>query len=190
MKFLLYTLLTIPMSIFSQEISVEKLDSILKAVPFVGNSVVYEKVFYLDSLNSKEKVFNAAKAMVIKNINYKYSKIDEDRVSGNISTFIEYSLVANTVLGKFPYSIKSKLSIDVKENRFRIRIFDNIATGVLMNTPFQVYLPTQVLYEINKLAIGEFKPKRSIVYGWDKIIRNIIDYFGVMIAEGIKDDDF
>ncbi len=90
MNKLFFFLLCIPFLGLSQEDQQHNIDSIFSTIPFKGGEVVYEAVIKLDSINNKEKVFNAAKYVLLNNTNYKHSKIDEDRIMGSLHTEISF----------------------------------------------------------------------------------------------------
>jgi len=190
MKRLLLLFLLTPVLCFSQE-AAQNLDSIFSTIPFKGSEIIYEEVIKLDSINDKVKVFNAAKAVLIKNTNYKYTKIDEDRISGSINTEISFSFIVKPGFAKFTLNAKSKVSIDVKENRFRVRIYQNTAKVYVLDQEAKYEMEKLLQAEKEKLSEGKLKYEKSMIVAWDKNIEIILQAFSTLIKEGVKgEDDF
>lgn len=190
MKRLLLLFLLTPVLCFTQEAALS-LDSIFSTIPFKGNEIVYEEVIKLDNINDKEKVFNAAKAVLIKNTNYKYSKIDEDRISGSINTEISFSFIVKPGIVKFQYNAQSKVSIDIKENRFRVRVYRNTAKANLLGEELEYEMERTLQWEKERIANGKLKFEKSMIVPWDKNIKDILQAFSILIKEGVKgEDDF
>lgn len=178
MKVLLVLLVLSPLISFSQ----------LENVPLKDGKVSYEKVIVLDSINDKELVFNAAKSALVRNANYKYSKIDEDRVAGNITTEITFSFIVNSPLGRWNYNAKSNLSIDVKENRFRIRLYNNTASFILMQQLVTYEFESAYAAQREAIAKGKYNVKKDNVTPWNSRLMGILEAFSVLVKDGIKDD--
>lgn len=166
------------------------LDSIFNSIPFKDGQIIYEKVFYIDSINNKDIVFNAAKSALIKNTNYKYSKIDDDRNSGNISCNISFQFSANPGIIELSYDAKSIISIDVKENRFRVRLFNNTASVIVMGITTDYNMGELYDYEFGRKNKNRWKAKNSIILSWHEKLSLILNAFGLIIKKGITNDDF
>jgi hypothetical protein len=160
----------------------------LESIPYNNGQIVYEKVIYLDSVNDRDIVFNSAKAALIKNTNYKYTKVDEDRNSGNITTQISFVFNAKPGIMFLPYTAVSNLSIDVKENRFRVRLYNNNASIILMNEKVEYELLRSYLFELDKISQNNWVEKKSMVLPWDKKLKEIFSAFAVLVKEGVNDD--
>jgi hypothetical protein len=160
----------------------------LEKVPLKDGQILFEKIILLDSVNDKNIVFNSAKSALIRNTNYKYTKVDEDRTSGNITTEITFTFLQNSVFGPWEFNAKSNLSIDVKENRFRIRLYNNTASFMLMNR--LVEYEFNKTYAIQKDAIekGNYKIKKDAVTPWNDKLLTILNAFGELVKDGVKDD--
>lgn len=179
-----------PVFCSSQEAALN-LDSIFSKIPFKGSEIVYEEVIKLDSINDKVKVFNAAKAVLIKNTNYKYTKIDEDRISGTINTEISFSFIVKPGIAKFTLNAQSKVSIEVKENRFRVRVYQNTAKARLMGEEFNYEMEKIFQAEKERLSEGRLKYEKSMIVVWDMNLQTILKAFSTLIKEGVKgEDDF
>lgn len=197
MKRLLLLFLLSPLFSFCQE-TLYDTDSIFNTIPLKGSEIVYEEVFKLDSINDKVKVFNAAKAALMKNTNYKYTKVDEDRVSGTIETEVVFSfktkqsVYSEMFVRPTFFDAKCKITIDVKENRFRVRLTDNVARAITPNTSyFNIKMEGIFLKEKEMLAEGELKYDKSLLIKWDSYLDNILKMFGTLIKDGVKgEDDF
>jgi hypothetical protein len=179
-------LIVLPEFVFSQTREIS--DSSFYQVPFNNGQIVYEKVFHLDTVSNKDAVFNAAKSALIKNANYKYGKIDEDRNAGNISSEITFNFSVKPGIAKFVLTAKSILSIDIKENRFRVRIFNNNASVILLNTPVNYEMAESYKLEQEQITKEKWKASKSIILNWHKHLVLIIDAFGILIKKGINDD--
>lgn len=160
----------------------------LESIPFKDGQVIYEKVIYIDSVNNRDVVFNSAKAALIKNTNYKYTKVDEDRSSGSITTQISFLFSAKPGIMALPFTAVSNLSIDVKENRFRIRLYNNNASILVMNQKVEYELLRSYLFELDKISKNNWVEKKSIVLPWDKKLNEIFTAFATLVKEGVKDD--
>jgi hypothetical protein len=160
----------------------------LESVPYNNGQIVYEKVIYIDSVNDRNIVFNSAKAALIKNTNYKYTKIDEDRNSGNITTQISFLFNAKPGIIGLAFSAVSNLSIDVKENRFRIRLYNNNASLVVMNQKIDYDILSSYLFEKEKINQGKWIEKKSVVLPWDKKLNEIFLAFASLVKEGVNDE--
>lgn len=178
MKIFFSILLLFPLICFSQ----------LENAPLKDGKLTYEKVIVLDSVNDRNLVYNAAKSALVRNTNYKYTKVDEDRTSGNITTEINFIVVVPTSLGRMTYNAKSNLSIDVKENRFRIRLFNNTASFVLMQQLIVMQLDNVYLAQKELIANGKYKPKRDNFTSWNNKLNEILDAFVYLVKEGVKDE--
>ncbi|HQS23885.1 MAG: hypothetical protein B7Y11_05015 [Sphingobacteriia bacterium 24-36-13] len=178
MKVLFSIFLFIPILSFSQ----------LENVPLKEGKVSFEKVIVLDSINNKDLVFNAAKSALVRNANYKYSKIDEDRVAGNITTEITFSFIVNSPLGRWNYNAKSNLSIDVKENRFRIRLYNNTASFILMQQLVTYEFESAYAVQKEAIASGKYKVKKDNVTPWNSKLLGILEAFAFLVKDGIKDE--
>ena len=190
MKKVLLLLFITPVLCFSQE-TVLSIDSIFSAIPFKGSEIIYEEVIKLDSINDKVKVFNAAKAVLIKNTNYKYTKIDEDRISSSINTEISFSFIVKPGIARFTLNAQSKVSIEVKENRFRVRIYQNTAKASLMGEEFNYEMEKVLQFEKDKHSEGKLKYEKSMIAGWHKNLETILKAFSTLIKEGVRgEDDF
>jgi len=173
-----------PIFAFSQK------DSNFYKVPFTNNDIIYESVVHLDSVYGKNKVFNAAKSTLIRNTNYKYSKVDEDRNSGNITAEITFDFVAKPLdFSKATFHGHSFLSIDVKEDRFRIRLYGNSASLFSEDKP-DFTMPTSYLQEKNQIKEHLWKESRSLIIPWHRQLETILQAFQMLIKDGLKDDDF
>lgn len=179
---LIILMLFMPFLSFAQE------DTILNRIPFKDGQIVYEKVFYLDSVNDKDKVFNAAKAAIIRNSNYKYSKVDEDRVARNITTEISFPFAAKPGIVRITLTAKARLSIDVRENRFRVRVYDNLASFILMGETVSYELLHTYSYEKEQVEKGKWRVAKSVAVPWDEKLSLIMNTFGLLIYDSIKDD--
>lgn len=160
----------------------------LESVPFNNGQIVYEKIIHLDSVNDKDVVFNSAKAALIRNTNYKYTKVDEDRNSGSITTQISFLFNAKPGIMGLVFTAISNLSIDVKENRFRIRLYNNNASIVVMNQKVEYELLRSYLFELDKISQNKWVEKKSIVLPWDKKLNEIFSTFAIIVREGVKDE--
>lgn len=190
MKGFLALLFMLPILSFGQD-EPPNIDSIFSTIPYKGNEIVYEEVIKLDNINDKEKVFNVAKAVLIKNTNYKYSKIDEDRISGSINTEISFSFIVKPGIAKFQLNAQSKVSIDIKENRFRVRVYRNTAKANLLGEELEYEMEKTLQWEKERIANGKLKFEKSMIIPWDKNIENILQAFSILIKEGVKgEDDF
>jgi hypothetical protein len=176
--FILSTLLLLTLNCFSQ----------LESIPFKDGQIIYEKVIYLDSVNDRDIVFNSAKAALIKNTNYKYTKVDEDRNSGNITTQISFLFNAKPGIMGLVFTAISSLSIDVKENRFRIRLYNNNASIIVMNQKVEYELLRSYLFELDKISQNKWVEKKSLVLPWDKKLNQIFSTFATLVKEGVKDE--
>lgn len=159
-------------------------------VPIKDGAIIYEKVFNIDSVNDKDRLFNAVKATLIKNTNYKYSKIDEDRTAGSISTSITFEFSNKPNIITIYYTGVSQLTIDIKENRFRVRLFNNAQkTSVLGieggGTMEDIYKNEKKLFDAKK-----WKEKRSVVIPWHKKLSLILEAFGLLVYQNLNDTDF
>jgi len=181
---MVFSLLSLLTFIFFPLLSYAQLEN----APIKDGKLSYEKVIKLDSINDKNLVFNAAKSALVKNTNYRHSKVDEDRVSGNITTEIDFIVVVPTALGRMTYNAKSNLSIDVKENRFRIRLFNNTASFVLMQQLVSFQLDTVYSVQKELIASGRFKPKRDNFSPWNNKLIEILEAFTYLVKEGVKDE--
>ena len=190
MKRLLLLFLLTPVLCLSQE-AAQNLDSIFSTIPFKGSEIIYEEVIKLDSINDKVKVFNAAKAVLIKNTNYKYTKIDEDRISGTLDTEVSFNFSVKPSIARINMEAMCRITIEVKENRFRVRIFRNTAKAFLMNTQFDYEMEKVFQAEKERLSEGRLKYEKSTIVVWDKNIEIILQAFSTLIKEGVKgEDDF
>ncbi len=178
----LLTLLLIPVFCFTQD------DSSFYKIPFKENTIVYEKVFYLDSINDYNKVFNAVKSALIKNTNYKYTKIDEDRTSGNISTEISFPFSAKSGIIRVNFSAKTLLSIDVKPNRFRVRLYNNNASFIVMGETLNLEMAEAYKSEAEQIKKNKWKQQKSVVIPWSEKLELILNGFGFLINKGVDDD--
>ena len=179
-------LIVLPEFIFSQKS--QRIDSSFYHVPFKEGQIVYEKVFYLDTLSNKDAVFTAAKSALIKNTNYKYAEIDEDRDAGSISSEITFDFSVKPGIAKLILTAKSILSIDVKENRFRVRIFNNNASVVLLNVPVDYEMKETYKYELEQIAKEKWKSSKSIILNWHQHLTTIMNAFGILIKKNLTDD--
>jgi hypothetical protein len=179
---LLYILL--PLKSFSQTI-----DS-LPHVPFHDGTIVYEKVYTIDSINDKNKIFNGVKSAIIKNTNYKHSKVDEDRVSGNITTKINFHFSAKPGITRIAFDATSQLSIDVKENRFRVRLYNNLASTTALGMTVTYQMAQTYVNEKQLMEKGKWKKSKSLIIPWDETLSNILLAFEQLVKDGLKDDDF
>ena len=160
----------------------------LESIPFRDGQIIYEKVIYIDSVNNRDIVFNSAKAALIRNTNYKYTKVDEDRNSGNITTQISFVFNAKPGIMALPYTAISNLSIDVKENRFRIRLYNNNASIMVMNQKLDYELLRTYLFELDRINQNKWIEKKSILLPWDKKLNEIFTAFAILVKEGVKDE--
>ncbi|MGV3594407.1 MAG: hypothetical protein ACO1NK_04120 [Sediminibacterium sp.] len=172
----------IPLFSFSQE------DSTFLKIPYKDGSIVYENVFYIDRINDQTKVFNLVKSALIRSTNYKAVKIDEDRTSGNITTEISFAFTAKPGIARIALNATTRLSIDVKENRFRVRLYNNSAMFTLMGQAVIYDMPK--VYEAEKLnqEKGKWKPAKSVVLPWNDSLSLILNSFAYVVSKGINDD--
>lgn len=170
--------LNLPFESFSQ----------LESVPFNNGQIVYEKIIYIDSVNDRDVVFNSAKAALIRNTNYKYTKVDEDRNSGNITTQISFLFSAKPGIMGLVFTAVSNLSIDVKENRFRIRLYNNNASIIIMNQKVEYELSRNYLLELDKINQNNWVEKKSMVLPWDKKLNEIFSSFSILVKDGVNDE--
>ena len=190
MKSLLLLVLFLPLFCFTQEVELPKSDTIFNQIPFSNNEIIYEKVFQIDSVNNRDKIYNSAKAALIQNTNYKYSKIDEDRSSGSITSEIVFFFVAKPGIAKLSFKAICRLSIDVKENRFRVRLYNNTSSFELMGQLISYVLRDTYLLEKERISNGKWKASKSVVLPWHEKLSNILNAFGVLVKQGMKDDNF
>ena len=174
----------LPSFLFAQIKNTEA--EVLTTIPIENGRIVYEKVFMLDSVNDRDKVFNSAKAALIKNVNYKYGKIDEDRVSGSISTQISFMFSAKPGVARINLAGKGLLTVDARENRFRVRISNNTAENPGLLILFD--MPETLNREILMANQDKWKAEKSVIMPWDSHLRQIIDAFGVLISQNVSDD--
>jgi hypothetical protein len=165
-------------------------DSSFQKVPFKDDAIVYEKVFYLDSVNDQTKVFNAVKSTLIKNTNYKASKIDEDRTSGSISTQISFLFSAKPGIARLTFTGTTLISIDVKANRFRVRLYNNKSTMTIMGTLLTYDMAGTYIQESASIEKGKWKEQKSIIIPWDEKLRLILNGFPILIGKGLNEEDF
>jgi len=125
---------------------------------------------------------------LIKNTNYKYEKIDVDRESGNLSTEISFRFNAKPGIAVITYNAKGLLSIDVKENRFRIRLKNNTATFVFQNLSFTQDIPKTIEFENELVKKNKWKYGKSALVPWDAQLRLIVEGIGVEISQNVADD--
>jgi hypothetical protein len=185
-KYLL--ILVLPIIGYSQKQTNYNGKELLAAIPYKDGQIVYESVIYLDSVNDQNQVFNSAKAALIQNTNYKYSKIDEDRIAGSLVTEIRYN-VTNQASIRLNIFAQSLLRIDVKENRFRIRITDHVGLFQLLGEQIQTSLLNFYQGEIAQIeSRKKWKYQNSYAIMWDARIKLIMDSFSVLISRGITDD--
>ena len=163
-------------------------DSTILKMPFKDNHVIYEKVFFVDSINDQVKIFNAVKTSLIKNTNYKSAKVDEDRTSGNITTDIMFLFSAKPGIAKIILDAKSKLSIDVKANRFRVRLYDNSASFTLMGQAVLYELTKSYLYEKDQIEKGNWRQNKSVSLPWNEKLNEILNGFGSIVFKNINDE--
>lgn len=167
-------------------------EKLFDSIQIKAGKIIFEKIVKLDSLNNKELVFNAAKNALIKNTNYKYSKIDEDRVSGNISSNVNFIFSAKPGISKININCHALLTIDVKENRYRVRLLNNEGSwdfsmfGVTQTTPLQI--DSTYKYEKALFDNDNWKPKKSILLPWVNWLSLILEGFSTFIKDGISDD--
>ncbi len=180
-KYFLLALL-IPVCSLSQK------DSLLSSVPFKEGNIIYEKVFSFDNINDKTKIFNAVKSALIKNTNYKAVKIDEDRTSGNITTEIAFDFIAKPGIMKLVLTATTRLSIDVKENRFRVRLYNNSASFILMGEKIIYEMARTYLAEKEQIQKGKWKQNKSVILPWDEKLTLILNGFALSIKDGLNDD--
>lgn len=181
-------LLYLPGICFCQKSKTTSGDSAFYQIPFKDNQIVYEKVYYLDSVNNKEQIFNAVKSVLIRNTNYKYSKIDEDRVSGNITAQISYDVVSKPGIAKLLYACKSTISIDVKENRYRVKLFNNSSSTMVLGHLFEGTMEQQYEGELDSLKKGKWRAGRSTILDWNLMLTLILDGFSTNIKEDLRDN--
>ena len=165
-------------------------DDPLSNVPFNDGTIIYEKVYTIDSVNDKDKIFNGAKSAIIKNTNYKYSKVDEDRVSGNITTVVNFQFSAKPGIARIIFDATSQLSIDVKENRFRVRLYNNTASATALGMTVTYQMPQTFTDEQESIKKGKWKKSKSMIVPWDAKLSIILLAFEHLVADGLKDDDF
>lgn len=163
-------------------------DSSFYKVPLNDNEIIYERVFNVDSINNKDKLFNAVKSALIKATNYKVAKVDEDRTAGSITTNISFSFIAKPGIMKLAFDADTKLSIDVKENRFRVRLYDNSAHFVLMGERLVYGMYKTYFAEKEQISKGKWKEAKSIILPWDEELRNILYGFSLMVSKGLSDE--
>lgn len=188
MKFSIFLCLFSPFLLFAQKNTENVGREMLATIPFANGQVIYEKVFLLDSVNDKNKVFTSAKAALIKNANYKYTKIDEDRVSGNLSSEIFFQFNAKPGVMELTFNAKGLLSIDVKENRFRVRIMNNQANIVFSGVPVHYTMPSSFELEMGLVKKNKWKVSKSVLIPWDASLRLILEAFGILISQNVSDD--
>lgn len=188
---IIFILINISNLTFSQQSKIinENGIQLLLKIPYKEGKIVYEKIYNFDSINNFNKIFNAAKSALINNTSYKYSKIDEDRISGNITTEINYT-ITNKAAIRFNIPSKSRLSIDVKENRFRIRIFNSQGTLSALGESMPVSHEQFYEGEMQALKNGKknWKEHTSYALMWDLKMRLILEAFTIIISNGISDD--
>lgn len=160
----------------------------LPTLTYTLGSVEYERIFLIDSSNSKEQLFNAVKQALIRNTNYKFEKIDEDRTAGNITTVIKYSFYAKPGIAKVQWLCSSLLSIDVRDKKFRVRISNIQHSTPILNTPISATLTDMVAIEEGQLKKGRWKSSKSMVIPWNNTIHKLIEAFGNLIILESLDD--
>lgn len=182
-QLLILCLLALPFCAISQD------DSALFKIPYIDNNlIVYEKVFFLDSMKGKDKIFNAVKAALIKSTNYKSAKVDEDRTSGNITTNISFQFLTKPGIIKIVLDARCQMSIDIKENRFRIRLTDHTASMFLMGEKVTYSLVNSYLSEMDKKYSNKWKPAKSVAVPWHDQLTMILNGFPSLINQGLSDD--
>jgi hypothetical protein len=154
------------------------------------NDIVYEKVFYFDTSISKNQIFNAIKSTLITNSNYKYSKIDEDRTSGNITTVINFEFNAKPGMAKLVFNARSQMSIDVKENRYRIRFLNNTANTTVIGATINYVMHQVYIDEKKQILKNKWKESKSLVVPWHESLFFILNAFDLLVAKELKDDNF
>ena len=177
--FLLTLFYLFSLNCFGQELPLELKNNL--------GSIEYEKILTFDSTLSKDEIFNAVKRALIKNSNYKYDKIDEDRNSGNISTKIQYSFVAKPGIVKIEWNCYSILSIDVRSTKIRLRVSNILYSNIILNTPNSAPMDQIYDYELDLLNKGKWKAIKSMIIPWDKKIVDIINGFGTLVLLETKD---
>jgi len=94
-------------------------------------------------------------------------------------------------IAKFQFNAKSFVSIDVKENRFRVRIFRNTGKAYIMGEEFDYTMENTLQFEKDKLSAGKLKYEKSIIVSWNENIKTILNAFSVLIKDGVRNaDDF
>ena len=142
-------------------------DSAFYKIPLKDNDIIYEKVFTIDSISNKDKLFNAVKYALIKSTNYKVAKVDEDRTSGSITTNISFNFITKPGIMKLVFEADTKLSIDVKENRFRVRLYNNSAHMTLMGELITYQMIRTYVAEKDQIEKGKWKATKSVILPWD-----------------------
>lgn len=159
-------------------------------VPYDNNTIIYEKIYNLDSINNKDKIFNGVKAALIQNTNYKYSKINEDRNAGNITAEINFSFSAKPGIMRIVFHATSQLSFDIKENRYRVRLYNNTAKMTAMNVTFDYDMVETYLAEKKNFEKGKWKKAKSIIVSWNSDLVLILNAFETLVSKGLNDDEF
>jgi hypothetical protein len=162
---------------FGQKTKKNPIDtSAFAEIPFVDGSITYEGVFSVADSITSQKLFNAVKRVFLNNTNYKYTKIDEDRILGNITAEFTYTFTASPGIIELFYLANSFMSIDVKENKYRLRIYRNKASTKALNVPFDFTMEEIYLSELAKIKDKKkWNKERSLVLNWHTVIFNIFN---------------
>jgi len=156
--------------------------------PFKNEKIVYEGIFILDSLIREEKLFNSIKKVLLTSTNYRYSKIDEDRILGTITSEFTFNYVARPGIADIVLTGKSKMSIDVKNGKYRIKIYDNKSSWDVLNVFYEFTIEEQYNLELNRLRQGKWKEEKSVLFVWDKLLSGIVSGFSYQIKKQLEDE--
>lgn len=185
---ILLLLLIFPSLISAQKRKSSFSDTVLNVIPYKEGIVTYERIYFLDTVENKEKVFNAIKSALLKNTNYKQSKIDEDRILGNITAYITFDFTAKPGISKLLFNAKTILSIDIKENRYRLRLYNNTYSTMVLGYLVNSTIEQQFENEREQLRKGKWKPEKSTILNWHEVLTKILTEFPRMVNEGFSDE--
>jgi hypothetical protein len=162
---------------FGQKIKRNPIDtSAFAEIPFFDGSITYEGIFSADDSISSQKLFNAVKRVFLNNTNYKYTKIDEDRMLGNITAEFTYTFSASPGIMELIYMANSFISVDIKENKYRLRIYRNKASTKALNVSFDFTMEEIYLGELARIKDKKkWNQERSVVLNWHTVIFKIFN---------------
>ena len=162
--------------------------SVFIKTPFIDGKVVYESIYSLDSIINSERLFNSIKKVLLTNSNYKYTKIDEDRILGTITSEFSFNYVARPGIADVNFIGTSKMSIDVKNGKYRIRIYDNKSSWFVLNVYNEFTIEEEYRAELNRLRQGKWKLENSILNIWHQKLNSVIDGFANQVNKQLSDD--